>query len=178
MADKNSAFPALNPTYNDNYCKSEQRSNSILNLTSACMENGFCVDNLYAVNTGEKKWERRTDVHTQQRSWIAFQVMENWRYPRKKWGFGVSLRSSHCCVRTEGLAVAVLRSSRQHMILFWSPKSHTSKLDTYFLSLSFFPLHPKIVEVPVTKTGLTGVFNLKIQPSTCSTSSPQQASMC
>lgn len=87
MADKNSAFPALNPTYNDNYCKSEQRSNSILNLTSACMENGFCVDNLYAVNTGEKKWERRTDVHTQQRSWIAFQVMENWRYPRKKWGF-------------------------------------------------------------------------------------------
>lgn len=35
-------------------------------------------------------------------------------YPRKKWGFGVSLRSSRCCVRTEGLAVAVLRSSRQH----------------------------------------------------------------
>lgn len=35
-------------------------------------------------------------------------------YPRKKWGFGVSLRSSHCCVRTEGLAVALLRSSRQH----------------------------------------------------------------
>lgn len=66
MADKNSAFPALNPTYNDNYCKSEQWSNSILNLTSACMENGFCVDNLYAVNTGKKKkmGEKNWCAHT------------------------------------------------------------------------------------------------------------------
>lgn len=67
MADKNSAFPALNPTYNDNYCKSEQRSNSILNLTSACMENGFCVDNLYAVNTGKKKNGREVLMCTHSR---------------------------------------------------------------------------------------------------------------